>query len=218
MGWEKKETKQKAPEPREIKSAQIEIKEGGATLSLDGKEFFLKRNDLLRLVNAFSPGTEPLRITDLIREDSYSDLNNMEQTARLFVFMNRKRLPASEAAKKMEIPYERFILWLNDNQSKIERKRLMAQKDVFFKTANEFDKAMFPEDHRPEPKMKEFDPKKVAKLFIECGNIDDVCKRLNVKREDFMPYFQTHMKEINKYINMAAEDRIINALNQELNP
>ena len=214
---EAKKAQQKTSVVKEVSSADIKFKDGGAVLVLDGKEFLLKHNDLLRLINAFSPGAEPLRTEDFRSDDEFQDLNTLENTAKLHCLMNLRKTSPPKVAEMMEIPKDRFIAWLNNAQAKKERQGFMNQKPAFSEAVEKYDKETFPEDHKKKKsEMKTFDPKKVAKLFGENNSIDYVCKKLKTTKAKFLPYFQLHMKEINKYIRMAAEDRVLNEYMREM--
>jgi len=197
-------------EPKEIKPAEIKTKDDGALLTLDGQKFFLKRNNILRLVNQHSPGTDSLRLSDFTPEDSYKDLNTIENTARLTVLMSRQKLAGTEAAKKMGIPYDRFIKWLNDNQAKLVRKNIMsAEKEKFLKAVEEYENKESPKE--PRKKLRGFDPIKVGEAFVEGeGNIDFVIKKLKTTRQEFMFWYQLNLKAVTKYLNTTAQDRVIN--------
>lgn len=207
----KKKTETKPVEkqgPKEIKSAKIKTTNEGVLLTLDDREFLLNRNDMARMINQHSPGTEPLRIEDLIPEDSFKDLNTVENVAKLTVFMSRQGLPAPEVAKRIGISGERLVRWLNDGQAKVARRNIMtAEKEKFLKAVEKLD------PKAPRKKMRGFDPIKVGKLFVEGGsNLDFVVKKLKTTRPEFMQWYQLNMKEVTRYINRVASDNVINEL------
>jgi len=211
----KKKTETKSVEkqgPKEIKSAEIKTRGDGVLLTLDGQDFLLSRNDMLKMINQHSPGSEPLRVSDLTPEDDFQDLNTAENVAKLTVLMSRQKLSVPEVAKRIGVSCERFVRWLNDGRAKVVRRNIMgAEKEKFLKAVEKFESKEFPKETRKE--LRGFDPKKVGKLFIKGeGSLDFVIKKLKTTKPEFMRWYQLNTKAVTKYLNMVAADKIINEL------
>ena len=194
--------------PKAIKSAKIETRGDGVLLTLDGQDFLLSRNDMLRMINQHSPSSELLRDTDFIPEDSFEDLNTPENVANLTALMSRQGLPAPEVAKRIGISGERLVRWLNDGQAKVARRNIMtAEKEKFLKAVEKLD------PKAPRKELRGFDPIKVGKLFVEGeGSLDFVIKKLKTTKAEFMPWYQLNTRAVTKFLNSVAEVKIINEL------